>query len=515
MSRSNLYILAFLEGFLVMLLELTVPHALTPIIGNSLDTWAVLIALSFGGLAVGYFLGAKICSLANKSYYLFPLFSFSAISLAIGTVILIYFSRAENGLSEITFSGILCLFSLLIPTIFLGATTPILVDIHGEKSSTGNLFSTSTFGGVFSALITGTFLLPQFGIITTFIIAVALLSFLLFLTPSHFSGIKKYAFVIPLLVVIGFNLLEKEKQSNQLNVLHFSEGLNGQLLVLEQPSQTNPAEKDRLLLINRMGQTWVNASRFNSLWSYANYMTSIASIKPKGSKTLILGLGGGVLANQVANWCGHQVKAVDLDEKVIDLAKEFFNLSIDIETFADDARHYLNQCQEQFDVISMDIFSGEIAPSHVLSKEAFEETKRCLKKDGILVINFNGFLKGEKGKSSRALLKTLLSCGFKVQLFATTESGGEASRNTLFIAYFKEPAWDKATITVAYKGKTYFVQEHFIDLKKLSLNDVPVITDDNPQMEVLNRLAAQTWRENYLKNITLKYRNEEGLPVIR
>ena len=515
MHKYSLNLLAFLEGFIVMLLELTVPHAMTPIIGNSLDSWATLILLSVGGLALGYFLGSRICSLSNTSYYLFPLFVFSALSLTIGTLFLIYFSRISNTISELTFLGILGLFSLFIPTVFLGATTPILVAIQGEKSSTGNLFSTSTFGGVFSALITGIFLLPQFGIITTLIVAVVLLSILLFLTPSHFSGIKKYAFVSPLLMLIGFNSLECENQNNQLNVLHFSEGLNGQLLVLEQPSQTNPKEKDRMLLINRMGQTWVNASRFNSIWSYVNYMTSIASIKPKGSKTLILGLGGGVLANQVVNWCGHQVKAVDLDEKVIDLAKEFFNLSFEIETFADDARHYLNQSTEQFDVISMDIFSGEIAPSHVLSKESFEEVKRCLKKDGIFVINFNGFLKGEKGKSSRALLKTLLSCGFHVQLFATTERGGEEHHNTLFIAYFKEPAWETASITVAYQGKTHYVQEHFLDLKQLTLNDVPIITDDSPQMELFNRSAAQSWRENYLKNITLKYRNEAGLPVIR
>jgi len=74
MHKYSLNLLAFLEGFIVMLLELTVPHAMTPIIGNSLDSWATLILLSVGGLALGYFLGSRICSLSNTSYYLFPLF---------------------------------------------------------------------------------------------------------------------------------------------------------------------------------------------------------------------------------------------------------------------------------------------------------------------------------------------------------------------------------------------------------------------------------------------------------
>jgi hypothetical protein len=33
-------------------------------------------------------------------------------------------------------------------------------------------------------------------------------------------------------------------------------------------------------------------------------------------------------------------------------------------------------------------------------------------------------------------------------------------------------------------------------------------------MEQLNQTAARQWREDYLKNITLKYRNK-GVPLIR
>ncbi|MBM3431267.1 MAG: hypothetical protein FJX99_09810, partial [Bacteroidetes bacterium] len=62
MTKRILFLLAFLEGCLVMTFELTIPHVLSPILGNSLNTWATLIMMSVGGLALGYFLGAYLSS---------------------------------------------------------------------------------------------------------------------------------------------------------------------------------------------------------------------------------------------------------------------------------------------------------------------------------------------------------------------------------------------------------------------------------------------------------------------
>ena len=60
MTKRVLLTLAFLEGGLVMLLELVIPHVLAPILGNSVEMWAKLILLSVGGLALGYFLGGYL-----------------------------------------------------------------------------------------------------------------------------------------------------------------------------------------------------------------------------------------------------------------------------------------------------------------------------------------------------------------------------------------------------------------------------------------------------------------------
>jgi spermidine synthase len=201
----------------------------------------------------------------------------------------------------------------------------------------------------------------------------------------------------------------------------------------------------------------------------------------------------------------------------VKFAQEYFFLSDAVNVIEDDARRYLNANEQTYDLIIMDIFNGEIAPSHVLSLEALQHVKRALNPNGFVVINFNGHITGEAGISARSLWKTLLSSGFQVSLLPTFEKG-ERNKNNLFIASLKPIDFSKFTIPITYfeenKMKEYSIKNNLIDLKKVNLSDAFVISDNYPLMEQLNQIAARQWREDYLKNITLKYRNQ-GIPLIK
>jgi hypothetical protein len=166
----------------------------------------------------------------------------------------------------------------------------------------------------------------------------------------------------------------------------------------------------------------------------------------------------------------------------------------------------------------MDIFNGEIAPSHVLSVEALNQVKKSLSKKGFVVINFNGQISSEAGISARSLLKTLLVSEFKVEILPTFEKG-ERNRNNLFIASLQPLNFNKIKIPITYFDekknlKEYEIKKNLIDQKRLNLSTARVISDNFPMMEQLNQQAARQWREDYLKNITLKYR-DQGVPLIR
>ena len=77
--------------------------------------------------------------------------------------------------------------------------------------------------------------------------------------------------------------------------------------------------------------------------------------------------------------------------------------------------------EDIFDIIVIDLFKGEVTPAHVLSKECFETVKSRLTENGLLLINFNGFLEGEAGRAGRSLYNTLLAADLNVKILPTYE----------------------------------------------------------------------------------------------
>jgi hypothetical protein len=135
-----------------------------------------------------------------------------------------------------------------------------------------------------------------------------------------------------------------------------------------------------------------------------------------------------------------------------------------------------------------------------------------------VIINFNGNITGEAGISGRSLYKTLIHAGFQVQMLPTFEEG-ERNRNNLFVATLKPLDLEKKmTIPITYfkngELQNYGIKQNLFNFKTVDLTDAWVITDEFPMMEQINQLAARQWREDYLKNITLKYR-DQGIPLIK
>ena len=275
-------------------------------------------------------------------------------------------------------------------------------------------------------------------------------------------------------------------------------------------------QNHRILLINRMGQTKINLNTNFSDWSYVNYLTSAASIFPAGSKTLVLGLGGGILPKQIKKFIGHDVDAVELDERIIEISDTYFSdTDTKVNIYADDARRFVKTTESKYDFIVLDIFNGEIMPSHGLSKEAFEDLETILKPNGLIAINFNGFINGKEGIAGRSLIRTLKSAGYKVSLFDTgAGKEKEKDRNMLYFASKDKVDWEKVKVHTIFEGSEYKIGEHLFSLSSVDLKDSYLITDDRPIMEYINRYAANSWRKSYLESYTKKFKKEYNLPLV-
>lgn len=523
MTKRTLLTLAFLEGGLVMLLELVIPHVLTPVLGNSVEMWAKLILLSVGGLALGYFLGAYLAK-KFSILKLTVLLLISFVFVLICYFIIAYFNKNQLFSNEIITAYLIAFLGLFIPTIALASTTPLIISEYSENTnSAGLVFSYSTWGGILFTILTGFYLIPEFGLIKTLQLFLFLLSLMLVISTLNPSlkFLKYTGFACFLLTGILFFGGNSQPETNGINVLEMKEGLNGQLMVVEK--KMNDTISERTLFINRMGQTWIriiNNQNIASVWSYPGIVKSLASYHGKNpSNALVLGLGGGIVPLFLGDksQLNYTIDAVELDKGIASFAREYFFLNDAVNVIEDDARRFLNANEQKYDLIVMDIFNGEIAPSHVLSLEALEQVKRALSKQGFVVINFNGHLTGEAGISARSLLKTLKASGFKVDILPSLEKG-ERNRNNLFIASINSLDYKKITIPITFleknKEKEYDIRKNLINQKTINLTNARIISDNFPLMEQLNQMAARQWREDYLKNITLKYR-DQGVPLIR
>lgn len=523
MTKRLILTLAFLEGGLVMLLELVIPHVLAPVLGNSIEMWAKLILLSVGGLAIGYFLGG-VLSRKESTKNLFLLLITAFLSAVLAYFLILYTNNNQLFENEVITAYIIAFTGLFIPTIALASTTPIIIsELSKHANSAGLIFSFSTWGGILFTVLTGFVLIPDFGLLRTLQIFLLILAGMLIMaTWSTRVGFKKYAGYGALLISMFVLLLgNAQKETKGIEILAMKEGLNGQLMVVEK--KVNDTIKERTLFINRMGQTWVqifNEQNVASVWSYPSIVKSLASYHGKNaSSALVLGLGGGIVPLFLGDksQLNYTIDAVELDADIASMAREYFFLNDAVNVIEDDARRFLNANEQTYDFIVMDIFNGEIAPSHVLSLEALDKVKKAMNKNALLVINFNGHISGEEGLSSRSLLKTLLKSGFQVEILPTYEKG-ERNRNNLFIASLHKLDFSKFSIPINFtenkQVKEYSIQKNLLTKNQLDLTSAHVISDNFPLMEQLNQLAARQWREDYLKNITLKYRNQ-GIPLIR
>jgi spermidine synthase len=217
----------------------------------------------------------------------------------------------------------------------------------------------------------------------------------------------------------------------------------------------------------------VDKETFKPKWDYAYYAYSVCSKLPEKSDALILGLGGGTMANVFQNGLGFNVDAVELDQRIAEVAHQYFALNGKVNVIVDDARHYLEETQKKYDVILFDVYRGEAPPPHVFTIESLAKTKSLLKDGGLIVVNFNGFLEGKAGQAARSIYKTLLAAGLETKILPTP--GAEADRNILFVASMQKQDFQTVRSPLLLNGKEADIETLFLDARELDLTEAVVL----------------------------------------
>ena len=509
----SLGILAFSSGAIIMALEIVSSRIITPVFGSSTYTWGSLIGVILAGLSLGYFLGGKIadknpnikkiCSVVFSVglYILFiPFISPSIIEFSI-TVFL-----------DTQYAPLMATFILLIfPSVLLGFVSPYVIKLGSntlEKIGkvSGNLYSISGMGSIFGTLFTVFVLIPNFEVrqiifglgitlmissliglkITSKILTVVVIIILLTPVSSVAVGIIPHA---------GNTIYEKETPYSHLDVIDF--------------------ENIRTLYLDGMPHSSMNKVDPKELViDYTEFFHLGKILNPELKKVLFVG-GGGFSGptNFLLMYPDIEVDVVELDADVIDVAKNFFELKEvqRLKIYNEDARRFLTDTQEKYDLIILDAYATSYVPFHLITDEFYKIVETKLQPRGIVISNLLGSLVGDTSDLFRAIYKTQSDTFPNLYIF-TTEHKISNIQNLMLVAIKEEKQFDRNDLLkMATENSIYYLIDDFneeghIYNDKIKIDDVPFLTDEFSSVEkLINPVTIKPYEKE-----TLEYSKTES-----
>jgi len=111
--------------------------------------------------------------------------------------------------------------------------------------------------------------------------------------------------------------------------------------------------------------------------------------RKKVERVLILGLGAGSCIKAVLKkWPKATIIGVEIDSIMVELGKKFFGLSdFNIDIKIEDANNFIAKSGQKFDLIIVDLFSGEKQPQFLGEKSFLKNLKKIIERDGFVIFN--------------------------------------------------------------------------------------------------------------------------------
>lgn len=502
-EKLLVYITSFFAGMSVMAVELSATRLLAPYFGTSMIIWTVVIGLIMIALSIGNILGGRLADkyahepdnghgrlysliwMASLWIAVIPLVGKYIITMSV--VVMMWIFPKNLILAGSVFS---CLVIFSLPLVILGMVSPYLVklgikDMETNGKVTGEIYGLSTIGSIIGTFVP-TFITIPSGLGTSktfyvFALVLNLIALYYFLTVKR--RIKRTIVTALIILILIFlplnsayafwktNIIEEESAYNYLQVARQNETLifttNVAVGVQSVYKKNNPLTGlyyDYLLV----GPFFIKDTDFN-----------------KDFSVLVLGLGTGTFPKQLKYFFPQsRVEGVEIDEKVIDLAKEYFDLhDEEVTVHINDGRVFLQEkAAGKYDLILIDAYHDITIPFHMTTKEFYSQVKEHLKPEGVLVLNIN--MHSEKNTMLMDYLtqtvKSVMGKVYRSDLNFDTNSLVFASENSNCLPIFLENSRKVPMNHSLYPIVRYVTN----NLSEVTQKDL-VLTDEVAPVEIL------------------------------
>lgn len=463
-NKIFLYLTEFFAGMSVMAVELGASRLMAPYFSSSQIVWTIIIGTIMIAMALGNIYGGKSADKNPDPDKLYLRVIVAAVWIALIPVIgkyviilisgVLVFTVNSNFLIIAAFAA--CMIIFVFPLFLLGTVTPSLVkftvdSLDDNGKTVGYLNASNTIGSIIGTFVPTFVSIPAVGTSITFLI---------------FSG------VLLLLAVIYFMSKKDGEQSNgkkskstatkviagiMIFALCCCFGHNNTFafwtdeLTYEGESIYNylqVSEDDRKVALSTNVLFGVQsvyqkeAGLTGMYYDYAMAAPLMADIANKEKvDILILGMGTGTYATQCSRYFGNvESTGVEIDEKITELARQYFELPETVEVTTYDGRAYLDSISQRYDVIMVDAYQDITIPFQMSSVEFFTSVRNHLKEDGVMVVNMN--MRGDTSEAVDADVSDGSDAG-------NTPDSSEATINTYLADTIASVFTDVMTVDVA------------------------------------------------------------------
>lgn len=384
-----LYIIAFLEGFTTLSVEIMAIRNSVSIIGSnaiatSVILWVILLALSYGYYRWGIYAAEhKHQKIKEKIYWNLIIASvfYTFVAFPFENFLLNLFLSWDIGY----FIPILLVTILLffLPVFLASQTIPLLSELIDDEQKSvviGKLLFYSTIGSFTGSVVTSLVFFSTIGVERSIIVNGIILAVLAFAIIAQYE--KRYIkqnilFLHGCYLVILVSLLFVDFGKMLRPYVAYSQSTEYNDIRIYDHGDT------RLFTMNGSHSSGLDITTGKSYFSYIQETTRLIDIvKPK--KILVIGAAGFTLPQDIATRdFVEQVDVCDIDGALAQIAEEHFlgeKLHPKIHFYPESARYFLNKKikeGETYDFILLDAYNGKISiPSELLTKDFFESIRK-------------------------------------------------------------------------------------------------------------------------------------------
>ncbi|MBR5371025.1 MAG: fused MFS/spermidine synthase [Oscillospiraceae bacterium] len=507
-----------------MAVELGASRLLAPYFSSSQIVWTIIIGTIMIAMALGNVYGGRSADKHPDPDTLYKRLLVSAVWIAaipfLGKLAILLIS----GLLVVTVNTnfliwaafLSCMLVFVYPLFLLGTVTPSLVkysvsSLDDSGKTVGTLGAANTIGSIIGTFVPTFLSIPAVGTAATFVIFSGIM---LVLAAIYFLSVKRGTVRLIVCTVLFI--------AASVAGLSFGFAFWDSTLTLEDESiynylQVRENDKQVILSTNVLFGVQSVYEKTDSLTGmYYDYALAAPLMAEKRDSLLILGMGTGTYATQCGKYYPEmRTEGVEIDEKITDLARNYFALDPSVPVTTYDGRAFLGGTDQKYDVIMVDAYQDITIPFQMSSVEFFRMVRSHLTENGVMIVNMNMTSKDENGINAylQDTIASVFSDVYTVDVARATNRELFASQDPNMIRRLEARTEDLLGAESVAETRLGAMMQTVLDNLQRYEGGGRILTDDKAPVELLGMRAIDDMISGQLAYYKKRF-EEEGIKGI-